>query len=70
MIGGLRKGKRTLEQAFEGCARHPFERAASLCRACRQHFCPECLVWPRGKRRPAMCIGCALNMSGIRLSKT
>jgi hypothetical protein len=68
VIGALRKGKTTLEQAFVGCARHPFERAESLCRACRQDFCPECLVWPRGKKRPAMCIDCALTVSGVRLN--
>lgn len=66
VIGGLRKGKKTLEQVFVGCARHPFEKAATLCRACRREFCPECLVWPRGEKRPAVCIPCALTLSGVR----
>ena len=68
IIGGLRKGTKTLEHAFVGCARHPFEKAAALCRACRHDFCPECLVWPRGKKRPAVCIDCALNLGGVRLN--
>lgn len=65
-LGGFLRTGRMRSKTDEACSRHPFERAAAHCRACREYFCPECLVWPRGRERPPICIPCALSLSGIR----
>jgi hypothetical protein len=64
VLGGIRRDK-TSVGAHEVCERHAFEQAAHLCRSCGLNYCQECLVWPRGPKRPPMCITCALNR-GVR----
>ncbi len=48
------------------CGVHNFARAAGHCRACRDAYCNECLVYPFGQRRPPYCVGCALVAAGVR----
>lgn len=48
------------------CARHPFALATDVCGECGVGFCADCLVYPFGDRRPAMCLTCALAVGGVR----
>ena len=47
------------------CTRHPFEEATGKCRTCHAPHCTECLVFPRGPKRSALCIPCALVKAGV-----
>ena len=48
------------------CEKHPFERAADVCRQCVHDFCARCLVYPFGTRKPPYCIPCAVAAAGVR----
>ena len=48
------------------CDTHQFDEAAASCRSCGGDFCVDCLVWPRGHSHAALCIPCALRVSGVR----
>ena len=48
------------------CEKHLFEDATGLCRACRRHFCDECLVYVNGSHAAPLCIPCALTAAGVR----
>jgi hypothetical protein len=50
----------------ERCGVHGFAHASARCRACRDAYCGECLVYPSGPRRQPYCVGCALVAAGIR----
>jgi len=47
------------------CTRHPFEESIGKCRTCHGPHCSECLVFPRGPKRSALCIPCALALAGV-----
>ena len=51
------------------CTKHPFDQAAGSCRACREEFCPDCLVYVHGVEKPPLCIPCALVAAGLRRKK-
>ncbi len=51
---------------MNGCAKHNNVNASGSCGECGDTFCQDCLVFPFGPSRPAMCIGCALAFSGVR----
>ena len=48
------------------CAKHQFEAAESVCRACGNEFCGECLVYSFGPKKPPFCVACALAAAGVR----
>jgi hypothetical protein len=48
------------------CVRHPFEHSDNLCGHCGLEFCRDCLVFPNGPRKHALCVPCALAASGVR----
>jgi len=48
------------------CENHPFEMGDDLCGHCGREYCDECLVYPRGPKKPPFCIPCALAASGVR----
>ncbi len=48
------------------CYKHSFEIATGVCRQCRNSYCAECLVYPRGEKKPPYCVTCALNAAGVR----
>lgn len=48
------------------CVKHPMAPAEHVCGTCGHDFCEECVVYPFGLRRPAMCITCALQAGGVR----
>jgi hypothetical protein len=52
------------------CTKHTFEVATDTCAECRAPACPDCLVYPHGPSSPALCIPCALALSGVRRSST
>lgn len=54
------------EQLDPRCPRHPFEVAEDVCPECGGAFCASCLVYPFGPQRPALCVSCALALSGVR----
>lgn len=54
----------------ESCVKHPMAVAEFACGRCGHDFCPECVVFPFGLRRPPMCIDCALQTSGISRRET
>jgi hypothetical protein len=39
--------------------------AEFVCGHCGHEFCPECVVFPFGVKKPPMCIDCGLQMSGV-----
>jgi hypothetical protein len=51
---------------MNSCAKHTGAFATGLCGECGHGFCEECLVFPFGPSKPAMCIACALAFSGVR----
>jgi len=55
------------EMAF--CAKHPFVDSVGKCRTCHGVFCEECLIFPRGKKRSALCIACGLAAAGLTSSQ-
>jgi hypothetical protein len=52
----------------DACTKHPFQRAENGCRACRNRFCPECLVYPHGGEKPPLCVPCALAAAGLKVA--
>ena len=48
------------------CEAHPFETATDTCKTCYYDYCPECLVYPHGERKPPYCVPCALTAAGVR----
>ena len=48
------------------CAKHPFDDATGACSSCGAQFCPECLIYPYGEKKPPLCVPCALVAGGIR----
>ena len=53
-------------KAHIGCSRHPFDVAVAVCHKCHASHCDDCLVFPFGTRKRALCIPCALVAGGIR----
>jgi hypothetical protein len=41
-----------------------------VCRRCGHEFCSECVLYPFGISKGAMCISCALEAGGISRQKT
>ncbi len=41
-----------------------------VCRRCGHDFCSECVVYPFGVSKGAMCISCALEAGGVSRQKT
>ncbi|MFN7151333.1 MAG: hypothetical protein ACK4V6_17875 [Microthrixaceae bacterium] len=52
------------------CVRHPMTMGEHICGECGHQFCPECVVFPFGTSKPAMCIACALERGGVRRQST
>lgn len=52
------------------CVRHPMTMGEHICGECGHQFCPECVVFPFGTSKPAMCITCALERGGVRRQST
>ena len=50
------------------CNRHPFEYAENVCSSCGIAFCHDCLVYPRGPKKPPLCVPCAIAAAGVRSS--
>lgn len=50
------------------CDKHQFEPAERTCRSCGGQFCPDCLVYSHGHRKPPYCVSCALAAAGVRSS--
>jgi hypothetical protein len=50
------------------CNRHSFELAENVCCRCGLPFCHDCLVYPRGPKKPPFCVGCAISAAGVRSS--
>jgi hypothetical protein len=51
---------------MSSCTRHPMDPAEHVCGRCGRDHCSTCVVHPFGPARPAMCIGCALAVGGVR----
>jgi len=47
------------------CVKHPMNVAEFACSSCGHDFCPECVVFPFGLRKPPLCVACALAKGGI-----
>lgn len=41
-----------------------------VCRRCGHEFCSECVLYPFGVSKGAMCISCALEAGGVSRQKT
>ena len=50
------------------CNRHSFEYAENVCSSCGVAFCHDCLVYPRGPKKPPLCVQCAIAAAGVRSS--
>jgi hypothetical protein len=50
------------------CSRHSFEYAENVCSSCGIAFCHDCLVYPRGPKKPPLCVACAIAAAGVRSS--
>jgi hypothetical protein len=50
------------------CVEHPSQHSENLCGHCGLEFCPDCLVYPRGRRKLPLCVPCALTAGGVRSS--
>jgi len=44
--------------------------AEFACGRCGHDFCPECVVFPYGLRKPPLCITCALDIGGVSRRST
>jgi hypothetical protein len=51
---------------FGRCDRHQFNEAVARCARCNASFCTECFVYPFGRKRPPLCVPCALVAGGVR----
>jgi hypothetical protein len=49
-----------------GCTKHNGITSSGSCGQCGLEYCEDCLVFPFGPSRPAMCVGCALSFAGVR----
>jgi hypothetical protein len=49
-----------------GCTKHNGIISTGSCGQCGLEYCDDCLVFPFGPSRPAMCVGCALVFAGVR----
>jgi hypothetical protein len=66
-LGGGGNGRTTNERHVNGsCENHPFEMGVDLCAHCGRDFCQECLVYPRGPKKPPFCVRCAIAAAGVR----
>lgn len=52
------------------CVKHPMAEGDFVCGTCGHDYCPECVVFPFGPSKPAMCITCALVAGGVRRRPT
>jgi hypothetical protein len=50
------------------CVRHPFELSDNFCSHCGLEYCRDCIVYPKGPKKPGLCHACALAASGVRSS--
>lgn len=50
------------------CERHLFDQAVDLCGRCGGEYCPDCLVYSFGPKKPPFCLPCAVARSGVRSS--
>ena len=50
--------------------RHPMSIAEQVCRRCGHDFCTDCVVYPFGVAKGAMCIACALEAGGVSRQNT
>ena len=41
-----------------------------VCGRCGHEFCPECVVFPFGLKKPPLCIACALEAGGVSRQHT
>jgi hypothetical protein len=48
------------------CERHLFDQAVDLCGRCGLEFCPDCLVYSFGPKKPPFCLPCAVEAAGVR----
>lgn len=55
---------------MSSCVKHPMAVSEHVCRRCGHEFCPECVVFPQGLRKPPLCITCALEAGGVRRQHT
>jgi hypothetical protein len=55
------------ETGLRCCPKHPDQLAASDCRRCGLSWCTACLLHPFGAERPALCVSCALVVSGVKV---
>ena len=60
---GMREAEGQMAQV---CVRHPFELSENFCSQCGLEFCRDCIVYPKGPKKPALCVSCALAASGVR----
>ena len=58
-----------IESGMAICAKHPLVDSVGKCRTCHGAFCDECLIFPRGKKRSALCIACGLAAAGLTSSQ-
>jgi hypothetical protein len=50
------------------CEKHQFELAQGTCRKCGYPWCGDCIIFPFGPDRPALCVSCAVAVAGVRHS--
>jgi len=43
------------------------EPASERCGRCRHFYCDECVVFPFGTAKRALCVRCALSAAGVRI---
>ena len=55
---------------MSSCVKHPMAVSEHVCGRCGHEFCPECVVFPHGLRKPPLCIACALEVGGVRRQHT
>ena len=48
------------------CIKHPMTVGEYICGECGHQYCPECVVFPFGTKKPPLCIACALELGGVR----
>jgi len=52
------------------CVKHPMAVSEYVCGRCGHEFCPECVVFPFGLKKPPLCISCALEAGGVSRQHT
>lgn len=48
------------------CENDPIDRANDVCQMCAGEFCPACIIYPHGQKKPGVCKECAIAGSGLR----